>query len=320
MFGFPVTGRVISLAVESAAMHAQQRLSPLTVFLLLVPPLLWAGNAVVGRLVRELVSPLTLNFVRWVIAFVLLLPFAASVLRSSSPLWAHWKRYAVLGLLGIGLYNAFQYLALQTSTPINTTLVGSSLPLWMLATGTLFFGARISAREIGGALLSMLGVLLVLSRGEWRQLLALRLVPGDLYMILGTIAWAFYSWLLARTREPAQVRQDWATFLMAQLVFGLAWSGALAAGEWTLTDAHIDLGWPLLAAMAFIGIGPAVVAYRCWGTGVQRAGPQAASIFMNLTPLFAAVLSAAFLREPPHWYHGVAFLLIVGGIVVSSRR
>lgn len=297
-----------------------QRLTPLTVLLLTVPPLLWASNAVVGRLVRELVSPLTLNFVRWVISFVLLLPFAASVLRSDSPLWAHWKRYALLGLLGIGLYNAFQYLALQTSTPINVTLVGSSLPLWMLATGTLFFGARVSGREIAGALLSMLGVLLVLSRGEWRQLLGLRLVPGDLYMIAGTIAWAFYSWLLARTHEPKQVRQDWAAFLMAQLVFGLAWSGALAAGEWTLTDAHIDLGWPLIAAMAFIGIGPAVVAYRCWGTGVQRAGPQAASIFMNLTPLFAALLSAAFLREAPHWYHGVAFVLIVSGIVVASRR
>lgn len=295
-------------------------LTALTVLLLLVPPLLWASNAVVGRMVRDLVSPVTLNFVRWVIAFVLLLPLAAPVLRRGSPLWAHWKRYALLGLLGIGLYNAFQYLALQTSTPINTTLVGSSLPLWMLAVGTLFFGARVNAREIGGALLSMAGVLLVLSRGEWRQLLGLRLVPGDLYMIAGTIAWAFYSWLLARTHEPKAVRQDWAAFLMAQLVFGLAWSGALAAGEWTLTDAHIDLGWPLAAAMLFIGIGPALVAYRCWGTGVQRAGPQAASVFMNLTPLFAAVLSAAFLREPPHGYHGVAFLLIVGGIVVAARR
>jgi len=320
MFGFPATGRVISLPVESAAMPTQPRLTPLTALLLTVPPLLWASNAVVGRLVRDLVSPLTLNFVRWIIAFVLLLPFAAPVLRRNSPLWAHWKRYALLGLLGIGLYNALQYLALQTSTPINTTLVGSSLPLWMLATGMLFFGARFSARETGGALLSMLGVLLVLSRGEWRQLLALRLVPGDLYMILGTIAWAFYSWLLARTHEPKQARQDWAAFLMAQLVFGLAWSGALAAGEWTLAAAHIDLGWPLIAAMAFIGIGPAVIAYRCWGTGVQRAGPQAASIFMNLTPLFAALLSAAFLREPPHWYHGAAFVLIVGGILVSSRR
>ncbi|RST49457.1 DMT family transporter [Variovorax sp. MHTC-1] len=298
----------------------QQRLTPGTALLLTVPPLLWAGNAVVGRLVREMVSPMTLNFVRWLLAFVLLLPIAAAVLRRGSPLWAHWKRFAILGLLGNGCYNAFQYLALQTSTPINVTLVGSSMPLWMLATGTLFFGARVKSRDLAGAALSMLGVLLVLSRGRWSELLALRLVPGDLYMMLATIAWAFYSWMLARTHEPAAVRQDWSAFLMAQLVFGAAWSGAFAAGEWALGDAYIGGGWLLAAALAFIVIGPAIVAYRCWGAGVQRAGPQVAGFFTNLTPLFAALMSAAFLKETPHWYHGVAFVLIVGGIWVSSRR
>jgi drug/metabolite transporter (DMT)-like permease len=298
----------------------QQRLTPGTALLLTVPPLLWAGNAVVGRLVRDMVSPLTLNFIRWVLAFALLLPFAIAVLRRESPLWAHWKRFAMLGLLGIGCYNALQYLALQTSTPINVTLVGSSMPLWMLATGTLFFGAKVTRREIVGAVLSMLGVLLVLSRGQWTQLLALRLVPGDLYMMLATISWAFYSWLLARTNEPAAVRRDWAALLMAQLVFGLAWSGAFAAGEWSLADAHADWGWPLAAALAFIVIGPAILAYRFWGAGVRRAGPQVAGFFINLTPLFAALLSAAFLREVPHGYHAAAFVLIVGGIWVSSRR
>ncbi len=298
----------------------QQRLSPGTIFLLTVSPLLWAGNAVVGRLLRDLASPLTLNFARWALALLLLLPFAAAVLRPSSSLWAHSRRYATLGLLGVGCYNSLQYLALQTSTPLNVTLVGSSMPLWMLATGTLFFGARVRRSEVAGALLSMAGVLLVLSRGQSSQLLALRLVPGDLYMIAATICWAFYSWLLVRTREPAEWRQDWAAFLMAQMVFGLAWSGAFSAGEWFLGDAHFDLGWPLAAAMAFIAIGPAILAYRCWGAGVQRAGPQVAGFFINLTPLFAALLSAAFLGELPHWYHGAAFALIVGGIAVSSRR
>ena len=84
---------------------------------------------------------------------------------------------------------------------------------------------------------------------------------------------------------------------------------------------HADrLGAPLLAALAFIAVGPAVLAYRCWGVGVQRAGPAVAGFFVNLTPLFAAVLSAAFLGETPHLFHGVAFAFIVGGIVVSSRR
>jgi drug/metabolite transporter (DMT)-like permease len=298
----------------------QQRLTPGTILLFTMAPLLWAGNAVVGRVVRELVSPMTLNFIRWLLAFVLLLPFALAVLRRDSPLWPQWRRFAVLGLLGIGCYNAFQYLALQTSTPLNVTLVGSSMPLWVLAIGTLFFGAKVTQREIVSAALSMLGVLLVLSRGDWHQLFALRLVPGDLYMMLATISWAFYSWMLARTTEPAAIRRDWAALLMAQMVFGLAWSGAFAAGEWALTDAHIDWGWPLAAALAFIAVGPALLAYRCWGIGVQRAGPQMAGFFINLTPLFAALMSAAFLGELPQWYHGAAFALIVGGIVVSSRR
>ena len=296
------------------------KLTPGTAALLVLAPLLWAGNAVVGRLVHDLVPPITLNFLRWVLAFAILLPLALRVLRPDSPLWAHWRRYALLGLLGIGLYNALQYMALQTSTPINVTLVGSSMPVWMLAVGAVFFGVSVTRRQFAGAALSMAGVLLVLSRGEWSQLLALRLVPGDVFMLLATISWSFYSWLLVRTSEPASVRADWAAFLMAQLVFGLGWSGAFAGVEWASGRTHIAWGWPLAAALAFIAIGPAVVAYRCWGVGVQRAGPAVAGFFSNLTPLFAALMSAAFLGEAPRLFHAAAFALIVGGIVVSSRR
>lgn len=301
-------------------MPMNQRLTPATAALLVIPPLLWAGNAVVGRLVSGLVPPITLNFLRWALAFVLLLPLAAGVLRPGSGLWPRWRRYAVLGLLGVGCYNALQYLALKTSTPLNVTLVAASSPVWMLGIGALFFGQRISQRQMLGALLSIAGVLLVLSRGEWALLLGVRLVPGDLYVLLATMAWAFYSWLLIQPGDAPEVRANWAAFLMAQVVLGLGWSGLFAAGEWALTDAHIQWGWPLAAALLYVAVGPAVLAYRCWGLGVQRVGPNVAGFFANLTPLFAAVMSAAFLGELPHLYHALAFVLIVGGIVVSSRR
>lgn len=291
-----------------------------TALLLVVPPLLWAGNAVVGRLVHELVPPITLNFLRWALAFVLLLPLAGWVLRRGSGLWPHWKRFALLGLLGVGAYNALQYLALQTSSPLTVTLVAASTPVWMLAIGWLCFSQKVSRRQVMGALLSITGVLVVLSRGQWSLLAQVRLVPGDLYVLLATVAWAFYSWLLTQPKEPPGIRSNWAAFLMAQMVFGLGWSGFFAAGEWTLTDAHIHWGWPLAAALLYVAVGPAILAYRCWGIGVQRAGPAIAGFFANLTPLFAALMSAAFLGELPHAYHGMAFLLIVGGIVVSSRR
>lgn len=296
------------------------RLTPRTAALLTLPPLLWAGNAVVGRLVVDLVPPLTLNFLRWLLAFVLLLPLAAWVLRPGSGLWAHWRRFALLGLLGVGLYNALQYLALHTSTALNVTLVASSMPLWMMALGRLFFDARITRPQLLGALLSMAGVAVVLARGNLAQLAQLQLVPGDLYMLAATIAWAWYSWLLARRAEPDAIRADWAAFLLAQIVFGLGWSGLMTAGEWALTDARIQWGWPLAAALLFVAVGPAVLAYRFWGLGVQHAGPTLAGFFGNLTPLFAAVMSALFLGEAPRLYHAAAFALIVAGIVVSARR
>ena len=297
-----------------------QRLTPSTALLLTLPTLLWAGNAVVGRLVSGLVPPMTLNFLRWALAFLLLLPVAAPVLRPGSGLWSHWRRYAVLGFLGVGCYNALQYLALKTSTPLNVTLVAASSPVWMLAIGAFWFGQPVSRRQVLGAVLSIAGVLVVLARGDWSQLLAVRLVAGDLYVLLATAAWAIYSWLLVRPGDPPAIRSDWAAFLLAQIVFGLGWSGLFAGAEWALTDARIHWGWPLAAAMVYIAVGPAIVAYRCWGLGVRRAGPNVAGFFANLTPLFAALMSAAFLHELPHPYHGVAFALIVGGIVVSSRR
>ncbi|MGX5661838.1 MULTISPECIES: DMT family transporter [Diaphorobacter] len=297
-----------------------QRLSPGTIAMLVAAPLLWAGNAVVGRALNTLIPPITLNFVRWLLAFALLLPLAWQVLRPGSPLWPHWRRYALLGLLGIGSYNALQYLALQTSTPLNVTLVGSGMPVWMLIIGALCFGVPASRRQIAGVLLSVAGVVLVLSRGSWEQLLALRLVPGDLYMVAATISWSFYSWLLVRTSEPRELRGDWAAFLMAQMIFGLGWSGAFAGVEWSLGATQITWGWPLAAGLAFIAVGPAILAYRFWGVAAQRAGPVVGGFFINLTPLFAAVLSTIFLGEAPHLYHALAFALIVGGIVVSSRR
>jgi drug/metabolite transporter (DMT)-like permease len=297
-----------------------QRLTFSTALLLTLPPVLWAGNAVVGRLVAPLVPPLTLNFLRWALAFVLLLPLAWRVLRADSPVWAGMRRYAVLGLLGVGCYNALQYLAVKTSTPVNVTLVGSSMPAFMLALGAAFFHQRITQRQLVGAVLSIAGVLVVLARGELAHLAQVRFVAGDLYMLLATAAWALYSWLLTRPGDAPEVRRDWAAFLMAQLVPGLAWSGLFAATETAVGTQVIQWGVPLLLALVYIAVGPAIVAYRAWGLGVQRVGPNIAGFFSNLTPLFAALFSAAFLGEPPQLYHALAFVLIVGGIVVSSRR
>jgi len=296
-----------------------RKLTLSTALLLTVPPLLWAGNAIVGRMVRDAVPPMTLNLLRWSIALLVLLPLGRAAFAPGSGVLANWKRYSLLGLFGIGLYNSLQYLALQSSTPINVTLVASGMPVWMLLVGKLFYGAPVKRRQVGGAVLSIAGVLVVLCRGDLGQLAALRLVAGDLYMILATIAWSFYSWMLMQQRDVAALRADWAAFLLAQVGYGVLWSAALSGAEIALNGAHIAWSWTLVAALLYVAIGPAILAMRCWGAGLQQAGPTLGAFFINLTPLFTALLSSAFLGEAPHLYHALAFGLIVGGIAVSAR-
>ena len=195
-----------------------QKLTPAAALLLTLAPLMWAGNAVVGRLASEWVSPMTLSLLRWSLAFALLLPLAGAVLRRSSLIWPHWQRFAMLGLFSVGGYNALLYLALNTSTPLNVTLVGSSTPVWMLLIGRFFFAVRISLRQLMGAALSIVGVMVVLCRGQVELLLQVHLVPGDMYVLMASAAWAYYSWMLARpTTEPAAIRADWSAFLLAQV-------------------------------------------------------------------------------------------------------
>lgn len=269
------------------------------------------------------VAPLMLSGVRWVLAALILLPLGRRLWRSPQAIRARWPYLALLGFLGVGCYNAMQYIALQTSTPINVTLIASSLPLWMLGIGTLFYREHPTARQWLGSVLSLIGVAFVLSRGRPAELLKLQLVPGDALMLLAICLWAWYSWLLAR--PPAHMRGDarppwgWAEFLLVQVLFGTVWAVVAAGVEIAVYPAPIHWSPWVLAAFAYVAVGPSVLAYRFWGEGVATAGPAIAAFFNNLTPVFAAVLSAALLGQPPRWYHVVAFALIAVGIVITAR-
>lgn len=309
------------------------RLSLRTAALLTIPPLMWSGNAVVGRLMVGQVPPLTLNALRWVLVLVLLLPLAWRVLAAPDALRMRWPHLLLLGTLGVGMYNALQYLALVSSTPINVTLIASSMPVWMIAVGHLFYGERVRALQLLGAVLSLAGVLLVVARGDLAALARVHFVPGDLYIIVAAIAWSAYSWRLAR--PPAhmlgdaapQVRHgaghrgwDWSELLLVQVLFGLIAAGSAAGLEQALGAAPIRWSWHVAAALLFVALGPSLIAYRCWGLGVAAAGPAAAAFFSNLTPVFAALLSVSLLGEAPQWFHGLSFVLIIAGILVSSLR
>jgi drug/metabolite transporter (DMT)-like permease len=292
------------------------RLTPSTAALLLLPPLFWAGNAVVGRALVGHFPPLALSFWRWAIAFVILLPFAWRGIRAHRDIIrAHWTTIAIVSFLGVGCYNSLQYLALQTSTAVNATLISASGPVAGLLIGAAFFGARVRPRQWTGAVLSIAGVLWVIARGDVANLLRLHLALGDLIMLVATALWALYTWLLRQRRPPLPLL----TFLTVQIGLGAAMVLPFWLIEAVVLGARPEPTAANLAALAYVVLLPSIVAYFCWDQGVARAGAVLPMYFVNLTPVFAALLGTFFLAEPIGLFHLIGGGLILLGIHLANR-
>ena len=292
------------------------RLDGATAALLTLPPLFWAGNAVVARMIVGEVPPVALSLARWVIALALLLPFAwRAALRHRAILARHWRILLAIGPLGVGAYNTLQYIALQTSTPMATSLIASSSPVFILALGATVFGERTRPAQWFGAALSVLGVVLVMARGDPANLAQLAFVPGDLIMLVANLTWTLYTWLLRRHRPDL----PFAPLLLVQMAIGIAAIAPFAVVEAALLPARIEWSGSVVAAMVYMAVFPSLAAYWCWDLGVRRVGAVIPVYFANLTPVFAAVLSMWLLADAPRLYHVAALALIIGGIHLASR-
>lgn len=292
------------------------RLDGATAALLTLPPLFWAGNAVVARMIVGEVPPVALSLARWVIALALLLPFAwQAAMRHRAVLARHWRILLAIGPLGVGAYNTLQYIALQTSTPMATSLIASSSPVFILALGALVFGERTRSAQWLGAALSVGGVLLVMARGDPANLAQLAFVPGDLIMLVANLTWTLYTWLLRRHRPDL----PFAPLLLVQVAIGVVAIAPFAALEASLSPARIQWSGGAAAAMLYMAVFPSLAAYWCWDLGIRRVGAVIPVYFANLTPVFAAVLSMWLLDDAPRIYHVAALALIIGGIHLASR-
>ena len=291
-------------------------LSPSTLLFLVLPPLLWASNAIVGRLAAGAIPPITLNFLRWVVAILVLLPFVWRRLRQDWPLARRaWVVLAATGFLSTTTYNALQYFALTTSSPINVALITASGPIFTLLMGWLFFQATISRAATLGAVVSLIGVTWVLLRGELLNATRIDFVSGDLFMLLAIALWSLYTWLL-RAR-PAEMSGY--SVLIMQMAWGLLFAVPMVLAEWFL-GGYSAIAWSpkIYSMILFVALGPALLAYLCYQQAVLRTGSQLPMFFLNLTPVFAALLAVVLLGEFPELYHVVGLVLIVAGIVLAN--
>jgi drug/metabolite transporter (DMT)-like permease len=284
--------------------------------LLTLTALSWSGNMVVGRAIRGDIPPLTLAFWRWAIAFLLVLPLALPHLREQWPLLRKgWKPLVILGLLGVGGYNTFAYLALQHTSATNATLLNSFIPVATIAISWAFLGKHLRRPEAIGVVISLCGALTIVSRGDLAVLAHLNLNLGDVWMLVAVLDWAIYTVLLAR--RPAGVHPMLmlaATIAVGLLALTPAYAWELAQGR------HINVHFGSLAALAYVGILPSFVGYIFYNKGVAEVGPNKASLFIHLMPVFGTLLSFLFLGEIPLWYHYLGIGLIFSGIWLTMKR
>ncbi|MBL8660136.1 MAG: DMT family transporter [Rhodospirillales bacterium] len=282
--------------------------------ILLIPPLLWAGNFVVGRAIQGDITPVALTFWRWALAACVLLPLAGRAMwRARASVRREWRLLTMLALSGVVGFQYVVYQGLRSTTAINGVLIIASVPAVIPLFAYGLDRSRISVRQMVGIAVSMLGVVVIVLRGDPAAALDLHLAPGDLWISLAVPMWALYSVLVRRRPDALSPL----ALLLAIVLFGLA----------ALVPAYLlefaDIGGfridpPALAAIAYVGVGASVLAFWCWNRGVAGVGASKAGLYLHLMPVFAALLATVFLGERIHPYHGLGVILIGAGLYLSS--
>ena len=288
--------------------------------LLTLTALFWSGNMVLGRGIRADVPPIALAFWRWVIALALIAPLALPHLKEQWPLLKKgWRPVLLLGILGVGCYNTFAYVALQYTAATNAVLLNSFIPIVTIALSWLFLGKRLKPIEAVGVAISFLGATTIIARGDLAVLLGLSLNLGDVWMLGAVLTWAIYT--VGLQWRPAGVHPM--LMLGALTLVGVLTLAPIYAhelGAFGGPARHINLHWGSLAGIAYVGVLPSFVGYIFYNRGVAEVGANKASLFIHLMPVFGTLLSALFLGELPHLYHFVGIGLIFSGIYLTMAR
>jgi drug/metabolite transporter (DMT)-like permease len=283
--------------------------------LLFLTNLFWAGNIVIGRAVAGHVPPVTLAYLRWTGAFLVAFGVAWPHLKRDWPeLLRHWPMVLVLAATGIATYNTMSYVGLQYTSALNTLLLQSAMPLIVLVWDFGLFGARPGLWQIFGVLLSLLGVVAILSKLSLAALAHISLNIGDIWILGAVVVYALYTPLLRR--RPI-------VHPLSLLVTLMGLGSLMILPFYLIEVAHglrIEGGAASYAAIAYTAVLPSFVAYLFFNRGVELIGPARAGQSAHLMPVLGAILAVLFLGERFHLYHVVGIVLIGAGILLANKR
>lgn len=274
--------------------------------------LIWATNFILGRAVRDDVGAVTLNAIRFTVAGVL---FAGLWWRQAAPrpaLTRHdWLLLVGMAFTGVLGFNSLLYTGLKLTTALNAALINGSAPLIITLMAVVMLAERPTPRFWVGVAISLVGLGIVITQGQWQTLAALQFNWGDALVLLAVAAWGLYS-VWGRT-----LMQHHSTVAVTALSIWLGLPMLYPLAAWELATQPMTWSWPVVLAALYIGVGPAFVAYWAWNEGVRQLGPARATLFYNMSPVYVAVLSVLLLGEPLTAPQLIGGALVLGGSVFS---
>jgi drug/metabolite transporter (DMT)-like permease len=275
--------------------------------------LLWAGNTIAARVAVGNASPMLLVMLRWIIACAILLVIARGAVKDDWPILKTRLPFLFLmGAFGYTGFNALFYVAGHHTTAINMGILQGSMPIIVLLAGWLVFREGATRLQWVGTIITMAGVALVASGGSLDAMRNLSFNIGDIWMLIACVFYAVYT--VALKHRPAVSALGFFAFMAgAAIVTSLP----LAAAEWWRGETL----WPTLVGwltILYIALGPSLTAQLAFMRGVQLVGPVRSGVFINLVPVLSPVLAVLLLGESFGWHHGLALLLVLGGISVAE--
>ena len=283
--------------------------------LLSITALCWAGNAIVGRLAAGHIAPVTLSFLRWSFAFLIILPFAwKHLVRDWAAIRSRLGIMILLSITGIGAFNTLQYWALEHTQALNTLLLQSAGPLVVAVWSLVLLGVRLTLAQAAGVLLSMAGVFVILLHGDLTTLSKIDFNIGDLIFLIALAIFGIYSVLSLK-------RPDIHGLSFVAFTFGAGAACLIPLFIWELfARPPMQIDTANLLTLVYVALFPSTIAYLCFNRGVQLIGANRAAPFFHVVPVFGTIMSIIFLGEHPQAFHFIGFALVLTGVFVASRK
>ena len=300
---------------QSTQLSRVFRLATHPFLMLALAGLFWSGNHIAARAGAAHVPPLSMGSMRWLIGAALLWPFVSRHVHDDWPLLRkHWKIMALLCVGGGAGFTGLQYTALQYTTALNASIFNSFSPIIIAAAGAVIYREYLSSLQILGVVTSLIGVFLIISRGDMSVVANLTFNVGDLILCVTMAIWGIYSAIL---RERPQVHPLTFTFVLALtagivLLPGFFWEHARGF--------TFQASWLTFFVMGYVSIFPSILAYICWNRGIEEVGPARGGIFLHLVPVYGVILAILLLGERLQWFHMLGFVLIITGVWLTSRK